>query len=418
MKDQKNNRAVTDRNRLKKILSIGIMGTICLTAAVSVASLSKTVTVTDGDKTMTINTISADTESILRKTGVSLGENDKLVRTDDSGSEISISILRAANVDKTEKEVSFSETSVAEALFTSGMTMSGDEPASLAAIETSDVETEIKLKRYNVEINLRGELLSKEVPAGTVKEALEYLDIELDKNDIINVDIKSAVEEDMKIEIKNVAYEMVTSIETIDYDTVYEDTDQLYVGETSVKTAGVEGQRTIVTKKKLVNGEVESEETVSDTVTAKPVDQVVYKGTAPKVNNVYTHAGTVTVNESAKTLTDTHGNTVSYSYALTGSGTAYYAPAGSLTATGRLARYGVVAVNPNVIPYGSILYIVSNDGQIVYGYAVAGDTGGGLMANYILVDLFYNTFDECCVFGRRNVTVYVLDGVSEDATYS
>ena len=222
----------------------------------------------------------------------------------------------------------------------------------------------------------------------------------------------------MKIEIKNVAYEMVTSIETIDYDTVYEDTDQLYVGETSVKTAGVEGQRTIVTKKKLVNGEVESEETVSDTVTAKPVDQVVYKGTAPKVNNVYTHAGTVTVNESAKTLTDTHGNTVSYSYALTGSGTAYYAPAGSLTATGRLARYGVVAVNPNVIPYGSILYIVSNDGQIVYGYAVAGDTGGGLMANYILVDLFYNTFDECCVFGRRNVTVYVLDGVSEDATYS
>lgn len=418
MKDQKNNRAVTDRNRLKKILSIGIMGTICLTAAVSVASLSKTVTVTDGDKTMTINTISADTESILRKTGVSLGENDKLVRTDDSGSEISISILRAANVDKTEKEVSFSETSVAEALFTSGMTMSGDEPASLAAIETSDVETEIKLKRYNVEINLRGELLSKEVPAGTVKEALEYLDIELDKNDIINVDIKSAVEEDMKIEIKNVAYEMFTSIETIDYDTVYEDTDQLYVGETSVKTAGVEGQRTIVTKKKLVNGEVESEETVSDTVTAKPVDQVIYKGTAPKVNNVYTHAGTVTVNESAKTLTDTHGNTVSYSYALTGSGTAYYAPAGSLTATGRLARYGVVAVNPNVIPYGSILYIVSNDGQIVYGYAVAGDTGGGLMANYILVDLFYNTFDECCVFGRRNVTVYVLDGVSEDATYS
>ena len=409
MKDQKNNRAVTDRNRLKKILSIGIMGTICLTAAVSVASLSKTVTVTDGDKTMTINTISADTESILRKTGVSLGENDKLVRTDDSGSEISISILRAANVDKTEKEVSFSETSVAEALFTSGMTMSGDEPASLAAIETSDVETEIKLKRYNVEINLRGELLSKEVPAGTVKEALEYLDIELDKNDIINVDIKSAVEEDMKIEIKNVAYEMVTSIETIDYDTVYEDTDQLYVGETSVKTAGVEGQRTIVTKKKLVNGEVESEETVSDTVTAKPVDQVVYKGTAPKVNNVYTHAGTVTVNESAKTLTDTHGNTVSYSYALTGSGTAYYAPAGSLTATGRLARYGVVAVNPNVIPYGSILYIVSNDGQIVYGYAVAGDTGGGLMDNLILVDLFYPTYDECCVFGRRDVTIYILE---------
>ena len=41
--------------------------------------------------------------------------------------------------------------------------------------------------------------------------------------------------------------------------------------------------------------------------------------------------------------------------------------------------------------------------------AVAGDTGGGLMANLILVDCFYPTYDECCVFGRRDVTIYILE---------
>ena len=77
----------------------------------------------------------------------------------------------------------------------------------------------------------------------------------------------------------------------------------------------------------------------------------------------------------------------------------------------------VVAVDPDIIPYGSILYIVSNDGQVVYGYAVAGDTGGALWAGTAIVDLYYNTYDECCQFGRRDVTIYVLEGVSEDITY-
>ena len=63
------------------------------------------------------------------------------------------------------------------------------------------------------------------------------------------------------------------------------------------------------------------------------------------------------------------------------------------------------------------MYIVSNDGQVVYGYAVAGDTGGALWAGTAIVDLYYNTYDECCQFGRRDVTIYVLEGVSEDITY-
>ena len=55
---------------------------------------------------------------------------------------------------------------------------------------------------------------------------------------------------------------------------------------------------------------------------------------------------------------------------------------------------------------GSKLYITTPNGNIVYGTAVAADTGGAIKGNK--VDLYYNTYNECIQFGRRNVTVYVL----------
>ena len=67
----------------KKAIAIALMGTVCLTTAVSVGSLSRKVTVTDGNDTVTISTITPDTETILSKTGIELGGDDKLVRTED-----------------------------------------------------------------------------------------------------------------------------------------------------------------------------------------------------------------------------------------------------------------------------------------------------------------------------------------------
>ena len=34
-------------------------------------------------------------------------------------------------------------------------------------------------------------------------------------------------------------------------------------------------------------------------------------------------------------------------------------------------------------------------GSVVYGYAIASDTGGALMSGRLLVDLYYNTLGEC-----------------------
>jgi 3D (Asp-Asp-Asp) domain-containing protein len=71
-----------------------------------------------------------------------------------------------------------------------------------------------------------------------------------------------------------------------------------------------------------------------------------------------------------------------------------------VTATGRRAGPGVVAVDPHVIPLGSHLYIPG------YGFAIAGDTGGSIQGNRI--DLGFSSYRAAVRFGCRSVTVYRL----------
>ena len=72
-----------------------------------------------------------------------------------------------------------------------------------------------------------------------------------------------------------------------------------------------------------------------------------------------------------------------------------------VTSIGWQAKPGIVAVDPNVIPYGTRLYVPG------YGFGVAGDTGGAIVGHRI--DLFYDTEQEALRWGRRNLPVYILE---------
>ena len=80
--------------------------------------------------------------------------------------------------------------------------------------------------------------------------------------------------------------------------------------------------------------------------------------------------------------------------------TAGCAGCSGVTATGRPAGHGVVAVDPRVIPLGTHMYIPG------YGPAVAGDTGGAIHGRRI--DLGFNSNRQAFEFGRRSVTVYLI----------
>lgn len=89
--------------------------------------------------------------------------------------------------------------------------------------------------------------------------------------------------------------------------------------------------------------------------------------------------------------------------------TGYSASATAKGASGRRLTYGTVAINPSIIPYGSLMYITSDDGKFVYGYAYAADTGTAMMTGHAFIDLYYETYDESVDNAVIPVTVYVLD---------
>ncbi len=72
-----------------------------------------------------------------------------------------------------------------------------------------------------------------------------------------------------------------------------------------------------------------------------------------------------------------------------------------ITASGLPARHGVVAVDPEVIPLGTRLFIPG------YGFAIAADTGGMIEGH--MIDLCMEDYDSCMEFGRRDIDVYVLE---------
>ncbi len=106
---------------------------------------------------------------------------------------------------------------------------------------------------------------------------------------------------------------------------------------------------------------------------------------------------------------DENGIPLEYKQKLSGKSTTYIM--GHTTATGTPVHPGVVAVNPRIIPYGSKMYIVANDGSgAVYGYCSAEDTGGFIyMSNGPLVDLYVWTMQDVYAWGNHPVDVYILE---------
>ena len=78
----------------------------------------------------------------------------------------------------------------------------------------------------------------------------------------------------------------------------------------------------------------------------------------------------------------------------------------TITATGTVPVYNpggisTIAVDPRVIPLGSLVYVEN------YGKAIAADTGGLIKGK--IIDVFLSSESECRSWGRKyNVPVYIL----------
>ncbi len=249
-----------------------------------------------------------------------------------------------------------------------------------------------------------GETYNIYISSGTVSDALEKAGIELGEFDEISIDDNTQIHNGMEINITRVYVEQEYEYEPIPYETVRQASDSLLVNVEKVIQTGVDGVRCYTYDIIYKNGVETARVLAGSSVSKKPINQIVSYGTT----SYYRPDANYTLSEAEQTITLSDGIVLHYSDVVEVKATAYTTEGqtNKITKSGAVARYGIIAVDPKVIPLGTELFVVASDGSWVYGYAVAGDTGGFIKGNRI--DLFYDTKDECITFGRQDATVYVL----------
>ena len=150
-----------------------------------------------------------------------------------------------------------------------------------------------------------------------------------------------------------------------------------------------------------INGNEAGRVMLEETVHIQPLSRVVAVGCAdqqePKSRELIIGDGRISLPT---------GEVLTYSKVITSLATAYCDK--GLTATGTQARVGAIAVDPEVIPYGTRMFIVSKDGQYIYGIATAEDCGSKDHIYDTRIDLHFDTYKECREFGARYCRVYFL----------
>lgn len=225
------------------------------------------------------------------------------------------------------------------------------------------------------------------VPVGSVQMALRSAGIGLGPKDEIQPAVSSEVREGTRIEVARIVETTCQVSEPLPFKTIFKPTSGLRTGGKSVLRAGQAGK---VEKTYLIttrNGVETSRKLTGARVTQKSVDQIIMIPGTGKLpaRGFFTRRKMLTMRATGYDP---------------GPGSCGPHATGR-TAIGLRAGYGVVAVDPRIIPLGTRLYIEG------YGYAVAADTGGAIKGNRI--DLGHDTRGAALRVGRRTVVVHILD---------
>ncbi len=266
---------------------------------------------------------------------------------------------------------------------------------------------------YSVTVEADGE--TKEVKSDgtlTVPDLLEQAGISIGDNDIVSLsqpdagDIITHIPGDGDtVTITRVTYREFVQEETIAYESNVIRTPLLSQGSTTVLTTGVDGVGNVTYRETYRDGELYASEILGTEYIEEPVTEVVLLGDPTARMSFYEGDGTVELNEE--------GIPSEYLWKLDNAVcTAYYYPSGSYGASGLFLFQGFVAVNPNVIPYGSLLYIVGDSG-FTYGWAIAADTGTALLDGRVDIDCFFEYYTETLLFGRHYLDVYVVKQLTQ-----
>ncbi|MEG0502671.1 MAG: 3D domain-containing protein [Niameybacter sp.] len=243
-----------------------------------------------------------------------------------------------------------------------------------------------------VTLNVNGIASTLKTPATTVGELIDNRHIKLDEYSEITPAVEAPITDEMEISVKTreVAIEIVQ--EEIPFEKQIEEVITLAPGKVEVIEQGVTGLKEKTIEIVRFGGEVQTETVKEEVVLTEPVTKMVQQGKKNLIKDSATgkmYEFTKTLTLEATAYTDIEGDRWS-----------------GRTASGMPTFVGMVAVDPKIIPLGTIVYVED------YGIAIAGDTGGAIKGHDI--DLFFNSHNECVKFGRRDKQVYILKDQSLD----
>ena len=314
--------------------------------------LQTTCVITDGSRVMVHATTETDPKTVLGEAGLELGAND--IYTAHSGD----GILRI-NVRREQKLL-------------------------------------VDYYGQKMEVTSRGE---------SVEELLTRLNLTWSDADVISVPQDSQTFDGMVVTVARVIQENQTYTTFLPHETVYCADPSLPEGTQKIITEGEDGQVLCEATVTYLNGVESKREVLSQQVISQPVREIIAVGSGARRD--------VPENPVAEiengTITLPTGEVLTYTEKVTCLATAYHCEGYvGTTATGTRARVGAIAVDPEVFPYGTRFYIVTKDGEYIYGVATAEDCGSKQFIYGTRLDLFFNTKNECVQFGARSCDVYIL----------
>lgn len=401
-----------------KVKVIAITFIVCLVAATIYAaaanSYSVKILVDNGE--INITTLREDAADILKQANVEINKGDVVDLSDfSSGSKSTITVYRACIItvyDNSDNGVKYPAVgSVERSLSENGIALNDGDELSCNREDIVREGMEVVISRaFPVTVVADGETYKLNMASGTVADALNKAVVTIDDDDIISASLDTALTSSMTIKVTRVEYKERTADEVLPFTTQKKNNANLYTDQTKTIRKGVNGRQNVTYKDKYVNGKLVESVKIKSVVTKAATERILEVGTKRRptvsANGIYTVS---TLSAPSSLQIGKNGVPTSYKRVITGTASAY--SGGGVTATGKYVRPGYIAVNPNQIPYGTKMWIVSNDGSYVYGYASAEDTGGFIYwsgSSSTVCDLYFDSEGQASAFGRRGVTIYIL----------
>ena len=387
---------------------------VILTVVLTVNSMKKHITIVIDGKEQVVSTFKNTVDEVLEENGIAIEKKDKVSRntSDVLAKTDKIEIDRAVPVeliaDGAVQSYLTPEKTIRAFFNAENVTLYEKDKLSVNLDAQIVSGMSMKIDRaVPVELTADGEVVTYLTPEKTVKEFLETEKIVFNEKDKLSQDLEAPIESGMKMAIVRVTSEIIEEAESIAFGVQEKKDSSMLKGKSEVKQEGVKGEKKITKEITYEDGIEISRVEISEEVVKEPVDRIVAVGTKVPVQPAKPAVQTVK-KPSTSSIVASRGGSVpsnlSYSKSFTVEATAYALD--GITATGTVPKrveggWSTIAVDPRVIPYGTKVYVEN------YGYAIAEDTGGAIKGNR--VDLYMNSVSAALSWGRRNVTIYILN---------